>query len=60
LIAATSAIVKAVSDDAVTPDEAASLSTLVGNFAKAVETIELADRLAKLEDLIEARDAPAS
>ena len=34
----------------VTPGEAASLSMLVGNTAKAIETFELAERLAKLEE----------
>ena len=50
LIAAASALTDAVAVGDITPGEAASLSTLVGNVAKAVETIELADRLAKLEE----------
>jgi hypothetical protein len=35
--------------------EAASLSTLVANTVKAVETFELADRLAKLEEQVGTR-----
>ncbi len=35
---------------AITPGEAASLSTLVANTAKAVETFELAERLTRLEE----------
>jgi hypothetical protein len=37
------------------PGEAASLSQLVANTAKAVETFELADRLAKLEEQMTAK-----
>jgi hypothetical protein len=39
----------------ITPGEAASLSTLVGNVAKAVETVEIVPRLAKLEEQLAAR-----
>jgi hypothetical protein len=39
----------------ITPGEAASLSTLVANTAKAVETFELADRLARLEEQMAAK-----
>jgi hypothetical protein len=46
LIAAAAALTDAVSQGEITPGEAASLSTLVGNTAKAVEIFELADRLA--------------
>ena len=49
LVAAASAIVEAIAEGAVTPSEAAALSTAVSGVAKAVETYELADRLAKLE-----------
>jgi hypothetical protein len=49
LIAAAAALTDAVALGEVTPGEAASLSTLVGNVAKAVETFELSERLAKLE-----------
>ena len=37
------------------PGEAASLSMLIGNVAKAVEVCELADRLSKLEEQITAK-----
>jgi hypothetical protein len=50
LIAAAAALTSAVSDGEITPGEAASLSTLVANTAKAVETFELAGRLARLEE----------
>ena len=52
LIAAAAALTDAVALGEVTPSEAASLSVLVGNVAKAVETAELAERLAKLEQQI--------
>ena len=39
----------------ITPGEAASLSMLIGNVAKAVEVCELADRLSKLEEQIIAK-----
>jgi hypothetical protein len=55
LIAAASALTEAAADGQITPGEAASLSTLVGNVAKAIETIELAERLAKLEEQIAAK-----
>jgi hypothetical protein len=50
LIVAAAALTSAVGDGEITPGEAASLSTLVANTAKAVETFELADRLARLEE----------
>jgi Family of unknown function (DUF5681) len=50
LIAAASALTEATAAGEITPNEAASLSMLVGNVAKAVETFELAERLAKLEE----------
>jgi hypothetical protein len=49
LISAAAALTDAVALGQVTPGEAALLSTLVGNVAKAVETFELSERLAKLE-----------
>lgn len=56
LIAAAAALTDAVALGEVTPGEAASLSALVGNVAKAVETFELSERLAKLEEQV--RSAP--
>jgi hypothetical protein len=50
LIAAAAALTSAVGAGEITPGEAASLSTLVGNTAKAVETFELAERLTRLEE----------
>jgi Family of unknown function (DUF5681) len=55
LIAAASALTEAAADGEITPGEAASLSQLVANTAKAVETFELADRLARLEERISAK-----
>ena len=55
LIAAASALTEAAADGEITPGEAASLSQLVANMAKAVETFELADRLARLEERISAK-----
>ena len=55
LIGAATALTDAVVRGEVTPGEAASLSTLVANTAKAVETFELADRLAKLEEQMAAK-----
>jgi hypothetical protein len=55
LIAATAALTEAVAAGEVTPGEAASLSMLVGNVAKAVETFELSTRLAKLEEPLAAK-----
>jgi hypothetical protein len=49
LIAAAAALTDAAAQGAITPSEAASLSTLIGNTAKAIETNEFAERLAKLE-----------
>jgi Family of unknown function (DUF5681) len=49
LIAAAATLTDAVAQGQVTPGEAASLSALIGNTAKAVETFELSERLAKLE-----------
>jgi hypothetical protein len=55
LIAAAAALTDAVAQGEITPGEAASLSVLVGNTAKAVETFELADRLARLEEQMVAK-----
>jgi hypothetical protein len=55
LVAAASAIVEAIEEGAVTPSEAAALSTALSGVAKAVETYELADRLAKLEEQMAAK-----
>jgi hypothetical protein len=43
-------------EGAVTPSEAAALSTALSGVAKAVETYELADRLAKLEEQMAAKE----
>jgi hypothetical protein len=50
LITAAAALTEATAAGDITPSEAASLSTLVGNVAKAVETVEIVARLAKLEE----------
>jgi len=55
LVAAASAIVEAIAAGTVTPSEAAALSAAVSGVAKAVETFELADRLAKLEEQMAAK-----
>jgi Family of unknown function (DUF5681) len=54
LIAASAALTSAATSGEITLDEGAALSTLIGNVAKAVETAELAERLAKLEEQIAA------
>jgi hypothetical protein len=58
LIAAAAALTDAVSQGEITPGEAASLSTLVGNTAKAVEIFELADRLAVSKSRWPRKEAP--
>jgi Family of unknown function (DUF5681) len=50
LILAAAALTEATAAGDITPSEAASLSTLVGNVAKAIETVEIVARLAKLEE----------
>ena len=50
LIAAAAALTDATAAGDVTPSEAASLSTLVGNVAKAIETVEIVARLTRLEE----------
>ena len=50
LIAAAAALTDATAAGDITPSEAASLSTLVGNVAKAIETVEIVARLTKLEE----------
>jgi hypothetical protein len=55
LIAVAAAVAEAAADGEITPGEAASLSQLVANTAKAVETFELAERLAKLEEQMAAK-----
>ena len=46
---------EAISDGAVTPDEAAALSTAVGNVGLIIETITLAERLERLEEQLAAK-----
>jgi Family of unknown function (DUF5681) len=55
---ATSALIAAVANGDVTPSEAAELSKLVDGFVKALESTELADRIAKLERMITHESAP--
>jgi hypothetical protein len=50
LIAAAAAITDATAAGDITPGEAASLSTLVGNVAKAIETVEIVARLDRIEE----------
>jgi hypothetical protein len=50
LIAAASALTEATVAGDITPSEAASLSTLVSNVAKAVETVEIVARLERIEE----------
>jgi hypothetical protein len=50
LIAAAAALTEATAAGDITPGEAASLSTLVGNVAKAIETVEIVARLERLEE----------
>jgi hypothetical protein len=55
LIDAAAALIDAAASGEITPGEAASLSQLVGNVAKAVETFELAVRMTKLEEQLAAK-----
>ena len=55
LIVAAVTRTEATAAGEITPGEAASLSMLVGNVAKAVETFELSIRLAKLEEQLAAK-----
>ena len=50
LIAAAAALTEATAAGDITPSEAASMSTLIGNVAKWIETVEIVARLAKLEE----------
>ena len=49
IIDATSALAAAVADGELVPGEAAALSSLLGNVAKAIELAEIEERLARLE-----------
>jgi hypothetical protein len=51
LITAAAALTDATASGDITPGEAASLSTLVRNVAKAIETVEIVARLARLEEI---------
>lgn len=55
LIATAAALTDAVAQGEVTPGEAAALSTLVGNVANVVETVEIVARLAKIEEQLTAK-----
>jgi hypothetical protein len=55
LIVAAAALTEATAAGDITPSEAASMSTLVGNVAKAIETVEIVARLAKLEEQMAAK-----
>jgi hypothetical protein len=55
LIAAAAALTDATAAGDITTGEAASLSTLVGNVAKAIETVEIVARLTKLEEHLAAK-----
>jgi hypothetical protein len=55
LVAAAAALTDAVAGGDITPIEASALSNLVGNTAKAIETFELSERLARLEQQISAK-----
>jgi hypothetical protein len=50
LITAAAALTDATAAGGITPGEAASLSTLVGNVAKAIETVEIVARLERIEE----------
>jgi hypothetical protein len=55
LITAAAALADATAAGDITPGEAASLSTLVGNVAKAIETVEIVARISKIEDQLAAK-----
>jgi hypothetical protein len=49
-VRASAALVEAVTNGELTPAEAAGVSSLVQNFSKTFEIVELEDRVRKLED----------
>jgi hypothetical protein len=55
LIVAAAALTEATAAGDITPSEAASMSTLIGNVAKSIETVEIVARLAKLEEQMAAK-----
>jgi Family of unknown function (DUF5681) len=55
LIKAAAALTNATAAGDITPGEAASLSTLVGNVAKAIEMVEIVASLTKLEERLAAK-----
>jgi hypothetical protein len=55
LIAAAASLTDPAASGDITPGEAASLSTLVGNVAKVIETAEIVDQLTKLEKQLAAK-----
>jgi hypothetical protein len=57
LIRAAASLTEAATSGEITPAEAAALSTLVANTAKAVETFEIVERLTKLEELTAGKSA---
>jgi hypothetical protein len=50
LIAAAASLTDAAASGEITPGEAASLSTLVGNVGRVIETVELVQRRDRLEE----------
>jgi Family of unknown function (DUF5681) len=52
-VAASAAIVSAVAVGELTPSEAAELSKVVDSYARTLQTVELEDRLTKLEKALE-------
>jgi hypothetical protein len=55
LVAASAVIMASIADGTVTPSEAAALSATVSGVAKVIETYELSDRIARLEEQTAAR-----
>ena len=55
LIGATAALTAAAADGTITPSEASDLVRLVEGTARAIETADLAERLAKLEEQLAAK-----
>ncbi len=55
LIGATAALTAATADGTITPSEASDLVRLVEGTARAIETADLAERLAKLEEQLAAK-----
>ncbi|MCE3232433.1 MAG: hypothetical protein K0R98_690 [Rickettsiaceae bacterium] len=56
IVAAVGAVIKAVSDGEITPSEGQSITAMVENLRRSIETLELEQKLEHLESLIKSRN----